>query len=110
MDNKQYFIYLLIMAGSTYLIRVIPFVAVHRKIKNRFIKSFLHYIPYSVLTAMTVPAAFYATSHVISAALGLIVAVLLSVKGKGLTLVAAAACVTVFVLELAMHFLGVAGV
>ncbi|MBQ4061254.1 MAG: AzlD domain-containing protein [Christensenellaceae bacterium] len=102
MDNKQYFIYLLIMAGSTYLIRAIPFVAISKKITNRFIKSFLHYIPYTVLTAMTIPAALYATNNIIAAALGLIVAMIVAIKGKGLTVVAALACITVFVVEAAM--------
>lgn len=62
MNNYVYFLYLLILAGSTYLIRVIPFVAIKNKINNRFIRSFLAYIPYAVLTAMTIPAVFYATT------------------------------------------------
>jgi len=105
MDNKQFWIYLLIMAGSTYLIRAIPFAAIRKKINNRFIQSFLYYIPYTVLTAMTIPAAFYATSSVISAAIGLLVAVGFSIKGKGLTTVAAAACVAVFIAELIMGWI-----
>lgn len=105
MDNKQFWIYLLIMAGSTYLIRAIPFAAIRKKINNRFIRSFLYYIPYTVLTAMTIPAAFYATSSVISAAIGLLVAVGFSIKGKGLTTVAAAACVAVFIAELIMGWI-----
>ena len=62
MNNYVFFLYLLILAGSTYLIRVIPFVAIKNKINNRFIRSFLAYIPYAVLTAMTIPAVFYATN------------------------------------------------
>ena len=54
MNNYVFFLYLLILAGSTYLIRVIPFVAIKNKINNRFIRSFLAYIPYAVLTAMTI--------------------------------------------------------
>ena len=105
MDNKQFWIYLLIMAGSTYLIRVIPFAAIRKKIDNRSIQSFLYYIPYTVLTAMTIPAALYATQSVISAAVGLLVAVGFSIKGKGLTTVAAAACVAVFAVELIMGWI-----
>lgn len=105
MDNKQFWIYLLIMAGSTYLIRAIPFAAIRKKINNRFIQSFLYYIPYTVLTAMTIPAALYATGSIISAAIGLLVAVGFSIKGKGLTTVAAAACVAVFVVELIMGWI-----
>ena len=100
MNNKVFFLYLLILAGSTYLIRVIPFVAIRQKIRNRFIRSFLYYIPYAVLTAMTIPAIFYATNSWLSAAAGLIVAVLLSLKVKGLTTVAVAACAAVFLVEL----------
>ena len=58
MSNTEFFIYLLILAGSTYLIRVIPFIALKEKINNRFVRSFLAYIPYAVLTAMTIPAIF----------------------------------------------------
>jgi branched-subunit amino acid transport protein len=58
MKNSVFFIYLLILAGSTYLIRVIPFIAIKEKINNSFVRSFLYYIPYAVLTAMTIPAVF----------------------------------------------------
>ena len=100
MNNYVFFPYLLILAGSTYLIRVIPFVAIKNKINNRFIRSFLAYIPYAVLTAMTIPAVFYATNWWAGAAAGLIVAVIFALKEKGLTVVAIAACVAVFVVEL----------
>lgn len=100
MNNYVFFLYLLILAGSTYLIRVIPFVAIKNKINNRFIRSFLAYIPYAVLTAMTIPAVFYATNWWAGAAAGLIVAVIFALKEKGLTVVAIAACVAVFVVEL----------
>ena len=100
MNNYVFFLYLLFLAGSTYLIRVIPFVAIKNKINNRFIRSFLAYIPYAVLTAMTIPAVFYATNWWAGAAAGLIVAVIFALKEKGLTVVAIAACVAVFVVEL----------
>ena len=100
MNNYVFFLYLLILAGSTYLIRVIPFVAIKNKINNRFIRSFLAYIPYADLTAMTIPAVFYATNWWAGAAAGLIVAVIFALKEKGLTVVAIAACVAVFVVEL----------
>lgn len=101
MDTKQFWIYLLIMAGSTYLIRAIPFAAIGKKIENTFIKSFLFYIPYTVLTAMTFPAALYATENVISAAIGLATAVFFSLRGHGLTLVAVASCAAVLIVETA---------
>ncbi len=100
MDNKQFFLYLLVMAGSTYLIRAIPFAAVKKKIENKFIQSFLYYIPYAVLTAMTIPAIFTATGSVVSASVGLAVAVILSLIGKDLTTVALLSCVAVFLVEL----------
>lgn len=99
-DVKLFFWYLLLMAGSTYLIRAIPFVLVKNKIENRFIQSFLYYIPYAVLTAMTIPAAFYATDKLISAVAGVIVAVILALKNKSLIVVALFACVAVFLVEL----------
>ncbi len=99
-NTSTFFIYLLIMAGSTYLIRTLPLVAVKRKIENRFIRSFLYYIPYAVLTAMTIPAILYATSSLVSAIVGLAVAVFFAYRGKGLTTVAVAACASVFVTEL----------
>ena len=99
MQLGEFFIYLLILAGSTYLIRVIPFALVKKKIENQFMKSFLYYIPYAVLTAMTVPAIFYATDYVLSAAVGFGVAVLLALKRKSLTVVAVVACVCVYIVE-----------
>ena len=100
MNNNIFFIYLLILAGSTYLIRVIPFVAIKEKINNRFIRSFLYYIPYAVLTTMTITAVFYATNWWVGAVTGLIVAIIFALKGKGLTTVAVAACTAVFIAEL----------
>lgn len=102
MNTKLFFLYLAIMAGSTYLIRVIPFVAIKKRIENQFIQSFLYYIPYAVLTAMTIPAIFYATSSVLSAAVGLGVAVVVASKGKGLTTVALVSCIAVYLTELVM--------
>ncbi len=99
MDNRQFFIYLLLLAGSTYLIRAIPFAAVRKKITNPFLRSFLYYIPYTVLAAMTFPAALYATGNIVAAAAGLGVALLLAVMGKGLTPVAIASCITVFIVD-----------
>ncbi len=99
MDNTQFFIYLAVMALSTYLIRTIPFVAFTKKIKNRFVRSFLYYIPYTVLTVMTVPAAFFATGSVIAAAIGLLVAVIVAILSKNLMLTAGAASLTVYIVQ-----------
>jgi len=95
----DFFIYLLILSGSTYLIRAIPFVAVKKSITNKYVKSFLYYIPFSVLVAMTIPGAFYATGNVISSLAGLIVGGIFAYRGKGLTFVAVTACIASFLTE-----------
>lgn len=105
MNTKEFWIYLIIMTGTTYLIRAIPFAAVQKKITNTFVRSFLYYIPYTVLSAMTLPAALYATGNIIAAASGLIVAVIFAIKGKGLTVVALVSTVTVLIVELIMTYL-----
>lgn len=102
---KDFFVYLLIMAGVTYLVRMLPYVLVRGKIKNRFIRSFLYYIPYSVLTVMTVPAIFFSTGNIISAAVGTAVALLLSYFKRSLLTVAASASAAVLLTELAMTYL-----
>ena len=93
------YVYILTMALVTYLIRVLPLVLFRKKIQNRFVSSFLYYVPYSCLTALTIPAIFYSTESVISAVAGLVVAVILGMKDKGLPVAAAAACITVFIVE-----------
>lgn len=102
MSNRMFFLYLMIMSGSTYLIRAIPFVAIKGKIKNRFVKSFLFYIPYAVLTAMTIPAIFNAPNNKWAALCGLVLAVVVALKEKSLTFVALVACAGVFVCECIM--------
>lgn len=93
------YIYILVMAATTYLIRVLPLTLFRKPINNRFIKSFLHYVPTACLAAMTFPAILTATENMISGALGLAVAVLLSLKKKSLIVVAIASCAVVFLVE-----------
>lgn len=100
MPDLQFFIYLAVTAGVTYLVRALPLVLMKGKIKNRFVLSFLHYIPYAVLSVMTVPAIFYATDERLSAAVGFAVAVGLSLLNKSLLTVAAAACGAVLLVQL----------
>ncbi len=102
-----FFTYLAVMAGVTYLIRMVPLMLFRKKIQNRFIRSFLYYIPYAVLGAMTFPSIFSSTSFVVSAVAGLITALLLAYFEKGLLLVSASACGAVFVCELIMTHSGV---
>ena len=95
----NFYIYLLVMAGVTYLIRMIPLILVKSKIKNKFLLSFLYYIPYAVLSVMTIPAIFYSTASKLSALVGFLVAVVLAYFEKSLTKVAVYACIVVFVTE-----------
>lgn len=96
---ENVFIYIAVMALVTYLIRMLPLVIFRKKIENRFIRSFLYYIPYAVLATMTFPAVFSSTGSVWSAVAGLIVALLLAFFEKGLLTVALSSCVAVFVIE-----------
>lgn len=105
MPNSKFLIYLLVMAGVTYLVRMIPLVAVREKIKNKFILSFLHYIPYTVLSVMTVPAIFYATDSPITAAVGFAVAVVAALFERSLVQVAALSCAGVLITEIIMNFI-----
>ena len=97
--TENFFLYLAVMAGVTYLIRMLPLVLVKKKVENRFIRSFLFYVPYAVLGAMTVPAVFYATDNVLSAAAGLCVALLLALCKQGLLTVAVGATLAVYLWE-----------
>lgn len=93
------YVYIAVMAIVTYLIRAVPLTVFQKKIENKFVRSFLYYVPYACLTAMTFPAILYATNGVWSALAGLIVAVILSLFNRSLTTVAVAASVTVFIVE-----------
>lgn len=99
------YVYVLVMAVTTYLIRAIPLTLLKKPIRSRFLRSFLHYVPTACLTAMTFPAILYATDHIISGAAGLLVGVVLAFKNKSLIVVALASCATVFVVEQLAAFL-----
>lgn len=88
-----------VMAIVTYIPRMLPLTLMRRKIQNRFIKSFLYYVPYAVLAAMTLPGILYSTSSMISAFMGMLAAVYLAYKNKGLLIVALGAVLVVFVTE-----------
>ncbi len=92
--------YLLIMAGVTYLIRMLPFTLFRKEIKSTFIRSFLAYIPYAVLGAMTFPGIFYATSSLPSAIAGTVVALVLAFFRRSLLIVALGASGTALLTEL----------
>lgn len=99
MNISKILIYIFVMAGVTYLIRMLPMVIFKRKIESNFAKSFLFYVPYAVLGAMTFPEIFRSTSSIGSAVAGTIVAVFLAFKEKGLLTVALSACFTVYAIE-----------
>lgn len=90
-------IYIAVMAGVTYLIRMIPFTFFRKKIKSRFFRSFLYYIPYAVLSAMTLPAIFYSTGNIGTAIIGTAVAVVLAFFNTPLIAVALAAAASAFI-------------
>lgn len=90
-------IYIVVMAGVTYLIRMVPFTFFRSQIKSEFIKSFLYYIPYAVLSAMTIPAIFYSTGNMITAIIGTIIAVVLAYFNLPLIVVALAASASAFI-------------
>ena len=101
----KFALYLLVMAGVTYLVRMLPLVLVKKKIENRFIKSFLYYVPYAVLAVMTVPAVFYETSYLASAIVGFAVALVLAFFNRSLITVASFACLSVFITEVIIKLL-----
>ena len=90
------FLYMVVMAGVTYLIRVIPFTLFRKKIRSPFFRSLLHYIPYAVLSAMTIPAIFTSTGSLATSLVGTIVAVVLAYLGKPLIVVALAGSAAAF--------------
>ena len=94
------YVFLFVMAATTYLIRVLPLTLIRREIKNRTIRSFLYYVPYVTLAVMTFPAILDATQSTWSALAALITAILLAWFGQSLFVVSVASCVIVFILEL----------
>ena len=94
------YIYIAVMALVTYLIRLAPLTLIRKEITNRFIKSFLYYVPFVTLAVMTFPAIIHSTSNIWSGIAGFITAVLLAYFGQSLFKVSIAACLVVFITEL----------
>ena len=101
-ENKiiAFFIYLVAMAGVTYLLRLLPLLFVRKRISSRFIRSFLYYVPYAVLTVMAVPGIFYATTYTSSAVFAFAAAIILAIFTRSLLIVAAGASAIVLITEL----------
>ena len=105
MNYPRIFLCIFIMAAVTYLTRMPPLVIFKKKITNRFVKSFLAYVPYAVLSAMTFPEILYSTWNMVSAVFGLAAALLLAYKGRGLLTVAVGSVAVVFIVEQVLgHF------
>lgn len=99
------YIYILCMAGVTYLIRVLPLTLIRKPIKNKTVRSFLYYVPYVTLAVMTFPAIIEATDYTIAGVLAFITALVLAYFGKGLLFVAVSSCAVVFITELIIKLL-----
>lgn len=100
------YIYIFTMALTTYLIRVLPLTIFRKPIKSVFLRSFLHYVPYACLSAMTFPAILTSTATIISGAAALVVAVVLAYRGKSLIVVAVSSSAAVLITECLLPFLG----
>ena len=98
--NHNIYIYIFVMAGVTYLIRLVPLTLIRKEIKSNYIKSFLYYVPYVTLAVMTFPAILTATSNIWSATIGFAAALVLAYFRKSLITVSLASSACVFVVEL----------
>lgn len=94
------YLYILVMALVTYLVRALPLTLIRRRITSRYVQSFLYYVPYATLSAMTFPSILYATGSIVSAICGFVVALILAYKDKSLLTVAAGACAAAFIVSL----------
>ena len=101
------YVYIFTMALTTYLIRVLPLTIFRKPIRSRFLRSFLHYVPYACLTAMTFPAILSSTASILSGAAALMVAILLAYRGKSLIVVAVSSSAAVLIVECLLKLTGV---
>ena len=101
------YVYIFTMALTTYLIRVLPLTIFRKPIRSRFLRSFLHYVPYACLTAMTFPAILSSTASILSGAAALIVAIILAYRGKSLIVVALSSSAAVLIVECFLKLTGV---
>lgn len=94
------YIYIIVMAAVTYLIRMLPLTLIRREINSKFVKSFLYYVPYATLAAMTFPAILHASDDMRASIAGFAVALVLAFRRKSLLTVAMCACAVVFIAEM----------
>lgn len=97
--ETNFYVYLLVAAGTLYLIRMLPLTLIRKDIKNKYIRSFLYYVPYVTLAVMTFPAIIYATGSVWSGLAGFVVGLLLAFFDGNLFRVAIGACLAVYLTE-----------
>lgn len=100
------YLYIATMALTTYLIRVLPLTIFRKPIRSQFLRSFLHYVPYACLTAMTFPAILSSTASIFSGAAALAVAIFLAYRGKSLIVVAVSSSAAVLITEWIMTMSG----
>lgn len=96
MSVSKLLVYIIVTAVSTYLIRMIPLVAIQKRIENRFFRSFLYYVPYAVLASMIMPAVFYATGNMKASAIGFVTAMIFAYLEKNIVTVACASCIAAY--------------
>lgn len=99
MKNNPY-VYIFLMAITVFLIRVLPLTIIRKPIKNKFIQSFLFYVPYVTLSVMTFPAIIHASTYSIAGAISLIIGIIAAYKDFGLFKVTVICCLTVLIIEL----------
>jgi len=93
-------IYILVMIAATNLVRILPLLVIRKRITNRFIQSFLYYVPYVTLAVMTFPAITEATTTPIAGTAALLLGIICARMGLGLFYVSIICCATVFLIEL----------
>ena len=98
-------LYILVMAGVTYVIRMLPLAFFRRKIRSRFFRSLLYYLPYAVLSAMVIPSVFTSTGSIITATVGLVIAIILAWLERSLIVVALGASAAAYLAGLVIHFI-----
>lgn len=108
MDTMMNYAYILVMALSTWAVRVFPFLVMKKPIENRFIRSFLYYVPYVTLAVMTFPAIITATGNVAAGAAAMLTGIILAWTGRSLICVAASCCVVAIAVEMIMAMTGIA--
>ena len=102
--TEGFFISLIVMAGVTYLIRLLPILFVRKRISNTFVRSFLHYVPYAVLATIAFPAIIFSTGNVISGAVATVTCVLLAYLGRGIITVSLGGITSALIVEIILHF------